>query len=44
MTKNLVEYNINITYNEKLFNLNKIELSGIWDYGNYDIKIITEKE
>ncbi|WP_338992860.1 hypothetical protein [Spiroplasma endosymbiont of Seladonia tumulorum] len=44
MTKNLVEYNIKITFDEKLFNLNQIEISGIWGYGNYDITIHTEKE
>ncbi|RUO85896.1 hypothetical protein D9R21_06170, partial [Spiroplasma endosymbiont of Megaselia nigra] len=44
MTKDLVEYNINITYNEKLFALNQIEISGIWGYGNYNITIFTEKE
>ncbi|AXF96284.1 DUF3688 family protein [Spiroplasma phoeniceum] len=38
--------NIKITfYNyQKLFNLNQIELSAIWGYGNYDITIYTEKE
>ncbi|WP_253301048.1 hypothetical protein, partial [Spiroplasma endosymbiont of Phyllotreta cruciferae] len=44
VTKNLVEDNIKITYDEKLFNLNQIEISGIWGYGNYDITIYTEKE
>ncbi len=44
MTKNLVQDNIKITYDKKLFILNKIEISGIWGYGNYDIKIFTEKE
>ncbi|GAA6238942.1 MAG: hypothetical protein SPLM_10590 [Spiroplasma phoeniceum] len=43
MTKNLVEDNIKITYDEKLFTLNQIEISGIWGYGNYDINIFTEK-
>ncbi|WFG98435.1 hypothetical protein M1770_00235 [Spiroplasma citri] len=46
MTKTLVVDNIKITfYNyQKLFNLNQIEISGIWGYGNYDITIFTEKE
>nr|CAK98943.1 hypothetical protein with plectrovirus orf 1 domain [Spiroplasma citri] len=46
MTKTLVVDNIKITfYNyQKLFNLNQIELSAIWGYGNYDITIYTEKE
>ncbi|UZQ30477.1 MAG: hypothetical protein OHM56_02805 [Spiroplasma phoeniceum] len=43
MTKNLVEDNIKITYDEKLFILNQIEISGIWGYGNYDINIFIEK-
>ncbi|WP_353487141.1 hypothetical protein, partial [Spiroplasma phoeniceum] len=42
--KNLVKDNIKITYDEKLFNLNQIEISGIWGYGNYNITIFTEKE
>ncbi|UZQ29587.1 MAG: hypothetical protein OHM56_10545 [Spiroplasma phoeniceum] len=29
---------------KKLFNLNQIEISGIWGYGNYEITIFTEKE
>ncbi|WP_348734824.1 hypothetical protein [Spiroplasma endosymbiont of Ammophila pubescens] len=28
---------------KKLFNLNQIEISGIWGYGNYDINIFIEK-
>ncbi|WFG96482.1 hypothetical protein M0C40_00240 [Spiroplasma citri] len=46
MTKTLVVDNIKITfYNyQKLFNLNQIEISGIWGYGNYGITIFTEKE
>ncbi|RUP74901.1 hypothetical protein D6D54_09295, partial [Spiroplasma poulsonii] len=44
MTKKIVVDNIKITYDEKLFILNQIELSGIWGYGNYDITIFTEKE
>nr|CAK99147.1 hypothetical protein with plectrovirus orf 1 domain n-terminal truncated [Spiroplasma citri] len=46
MTKTLVVDNIKITfYNyQKLFNLNQIEISGVWGYGNYDITIFTEKE
>ncbi|RUO85874.1 hypothetical protein D9R21_06285, partial [Spiroplasma endosymbiont of Megaselia nigra] len=44
ITKNLVEDNIKITFDRKLFNLNQIEISGIWGYGNYDIIIFTEKE
>ncbi|WP_338954655.1 hypothetical protein [Spiroplasma endosymbiont of Polydrusus cervinus] len=46
MTKDLVEDSIKITFykHEKLFVLNKIELSGTWGYGNYDITIFTEKE
>ncbi|WP_338989170.1 hypothetical protein [Spiroplasma endosymbiont of Seladonia tumulorum] len=44
MTKDLVEDIIKITYDEKLFILNQIEISGIWGYGNYDITIFTEKE
>ncbi|WP_310612893.1 hypothetical protein [Spiroplasma citri] len=46
MTKTLVVDNIKITfYNyQKLFNLNQIEISGIWGYGNYGIIIFTEKE
>ncbi|MBW3058784.1 MAG: hypothetical protein CXB60_06925 [Spiroplasma poulsonii] len=46
MTKNLVVDNIKITFDKylKLFNLNQIEISGIWGYGNYDITIFTEKE
>ncbi|RUO86600.1 hypothetical protein, partial [Spiroplasma endosymbiont of Megaselia nigra] len=46
MTKNLVEDSIKITFYkyEKLFNLNQIEISGIWGYGKYDIIIFTEKE
>ncbi len=45
MTKYLVEDNIKITFdkNPKLFNLNKIEISGIWGYGNYDINIYVDK-
>ncbi|QIA67759.1 DUF3688 domain-containing protein [Spiroplasma citri] len=46
MTKTLVVDNIKITFykHEKLFNLNQIEISGIWGYGKYDITIFTEKE
>jgi len=46
MTKNLVVDNIKITFDKylKLFNLNQIEISGIWGYVNYDITIFTEKE
>ncbi|RUO85680.1 hypothetical protein, partial [Spiroplasma endosymbiont of Megaselia nigra] len=44
MTKNLVEDSIKITFDEKLFILNQIEISGIWGYGNYNITIFTEKE
>ncbi|RUO86613.1 hypothetical protein [Spiroplasma endosymbiont of Megaselia nigra] len=46
ITKDLVEDIIKIIFykNEKLFNLNQIEISGIWAYGNYDITIFTEKE
>ncbi|WP_400249509.1 hypothetical protein, partial [Spiroplasma sp. ald] len=44
ITEDLVEDSIKITYDKKLFNLNQIEISGIWGYGNYDIKIFTEKE
>ncbi|WP_348735945.1 hypothetical protein [Spiroplasma endosymbiont of Ammophila pubescens] len=43
ITKNLVEDNIKITYDEKLLFLNQIEISGIWGYGNYDINIFIEK-
>ncbi len=43
-TKNLVEDNIKIIYDVKLFILNQIEISGIWGYGIYDITIFTEKE
>ncbi len=45
MTKNLVEDRIKITFqkHEKLFNFNKIEISGIWGYVTYDITIFTEK-
>ncbi len=45
MTKDLVEDSIEITFqkHEKLFNLNQIEISGIWNYGNYDIRIFIEK-
>ncbi|MBW1242052.1 MAG: DUF3688 domain-containing protein [Spiroplasma poulsonii] len=45
MIKNLVEDSIEITFqkHEKLFNLNQIEISGIWNYGNYDIRIFIEK-
>ncbi|KAF0849975.1 hypothetical protein [Spiroplasma poulsonii] len=43
MTKNLVVDNIKITYDKKLFNLNQIEISGIWGYGSYDINIFIEK-
>ncbi|AXF95050.1 hypothetical protein SDAV_0034 [Spiroplasma phoeniceum P40] len=44
--KNLVEDSIKITFfkHKKLFILNKVEISGIWGYGNYDIIIFTEKE
>ncbi|WP_338989708.1 hypothetical protein [Spiroplasma endosymbiont of Seladonia tumulorum] len=44
--KNLVEDSIKITFfkHEKLFILNKVEISGIWGYGNYEITIFTEKE
>jgi len=44
--KNLVEDNIKISFqkHEKTFNLNQIEISGIWGYGNYNIIIFTEKE
>ncbi len=46
MTTNLVEDNIKITFDKylKLFNLNQIEISGIWGYGNYDVIIFTEQE
>ncbi|RUO85840.1 hypothetical protein [Spiroplasma endosymbiont of Megaselia nigra] len=46
MTKKIVEDNIKIVFDshQKLFNLNQIEISGIWGYGNYDITIFTEKE
>ncbi|UZQ29105.1 MAG: hypothetical protein OHM56_07680 [Spiroplasma phoeniceum] len=44
MTEKLVENSIKITFNEKLFNLNQIEISGIWGYGNYDITIFNKKE
>ncbi|MBW3059572.1 MAG: hypothetical protein CXB60_11230 [Spiroplasma poulsonii] len=44
ITEDLVEDSIKITYDKKLFNLNQIEMSGIWGYGNYDITIFTEKE
>ncbi|RUO86159.1 hypothetical protein D9R21_04720, partial [Spiroplasma endosymbiont of Megaselia nigra] len=43
MGKNLVEDNIKITYDKKIFILNQIEISGIWGYGNYDINIFIEK-
>ncbi|UZQ30256.1 MAG: hypothetical protein OHM56_01550 [Spiroplasma phoeniceum] len=45
ITKNLVVDNIKITFDnhQKLFNLNQIEISGIWGYGNYDINIFIEK-
>ncbi len=39
MTKKLVKDIIKITYDEKLFNLNQIEISEILGYGNYDITI-----
>ncbi|UZQ30627.1 MAG: hypothetical protein OHM56_03600 [Spiroplasma phoeniceum] len=44
-TKKIVEDSIKITFlkHEKLFNLNKIEISVIWCYGNYDINIFIEK-
>ncbi len=41
--KNLVLDNIKIIFDRKLFNLNQIEISGIWGYGNYDINIFIEK-
>ncbi|RUO85688.1 hypothetical protein, partial [Spiroplasma endosymbiont of Megaselia nigra] len=43
--KSLLEDNIKITFqkHEKIFNLNQIEISGIWGYGNYDINIFIEK-
>ncbi|RUO86188.1 hypothetical protein [Spiroplasma endosymbiont of Megaselia nigra] len=44
IAKKLVEDNIKITFDDKLFILNQIEISGIWSYGNYDITIFTEKE
>ncbi|AXF96765.1 hypothetical protein [Spiroplasma phoeniceum] len=46
MTKKLVVDNIKIIFDDykKLFNLNQIEISGIWGNGNYDITIFTEKE
>ncbi|WP_348735715.1 hypothetical protein [Spiroplasma endosymbiont of Ammophila pubescens] len=46
MTENLVEDIIKITFysHQKPFNLNQIEISGIWGYDNYDITIFTEKE
>ncbi len=46
ITTNLVEDNIKITFDKhlKLFNLNQIEISGIWGYGNYDVIIFTEQE
>ncbi|WP_186823460.1 hypothetical protein [Spiroplasma phoeniceum] len=46
IVKKLVVDNIKITFykHEKIFNLNQIEISGIWGYGNYDITIYTEKE
>ncbi|UZQ30766.1 MAG: hypothetical protein OHM56_04425 [Spiroplasma phoeniceum] len=43
MTKDLVEDSIKIKYDKKLFNLNQIEILGIWGYGNYDINIFIEK-
>ncbi len=44
MTKKIVVDNIKITFDRKLFNLNKIEISGIWGYGNYNVTIYTEQE
>ncbi|WP_268794825.1 hypothetical protein [Spiroplasma kunkelii] len=41
ISKKLVVDNIKITFDRKLFNLNKIEISGIWACGNYDITIYT---
>ncbi|WP_338992645.1 hypothetical protein [Spiroplasma endosymbiont of Seladonia tumulorum] len=45
ITKKLVVDNIKITFDKhpKLFNLNEIEISGIWGYGNYDINIYVDK-
>ncbi|WP_338990828.1 hypothetical protein [Spiroplasma endosymbiont of Seladonia tumulorum] len=42
--EDLIDYSIKITFDKKLFNLNQIEISGIWGYGNYEITIFTEKE
>ncbi len=45
MTKNLVEDIIKITYDVKIFVLNKVEISGRrGGYGNYNITIFTQKE
>ncbi|WP_348737023.1 hypothetical protein [Spiroplasma endosymbiont of Ammophila pubescens] len=41
--EDLIDYSIKITFDKKLFNLNQIEISGIWGYGNYEITIFTEK-
>ncbi|UNF61881.1 hypothetical protein [Spiroplasma poulsonii] len=35
---------LNIIFSQSNNNLNQIEISGIWGYGNYDITIFTEKE
>ncbi len=43
ITKDLIEDNIKITYEVKLFSLNKFEISGIWGCDNYDVTIFIEK-
>lgn len=44
LINNFIENNIKILFSQNINNLNKIEITGIWGYGNYDIIIFTEKE
>ncbi|RUO86000.1 hypothetical protein [Spiroplasma endosymbiont of Megaselia nigra] len=44
LINNFVENNMKIFFSQNINVLNKIKISGIWGYGNYDIIIFTEKE
>ncbi|WP_338988821.1 hypothetical protein [Spiroplasma endosymbiont of Seladonia tumulorum] len=44
LINNFVENNIKILFSQNINFLSKIEISGIWGYGDYDITIFTEKE
>ncbi|MBH8623531.1 hypothetical protein [Spiroplasma sp. hyd1] len=44
LINNIVENNFKILFKQNINALNKIEISGIWGYGYYDITVFTEKE